>query len=338
MAEGRPALDDPDAYVLYRYYPSQVAAIIFVVLFALTTIFHVFQLIKRRTWYFIPLVVGGLFEVIGFVGRVLSKDDIWALGPFIMQSLLILVAPALFAASIYIILGRVILMVDGERYSMVRQKWLTKTFVAGDVLSFMMQGSGGGIMAMGTLNSMELGEKIIVGGLFVQLIFFALFVCVAGDFHRRLIKDIPIKKRYTPGALFRRARHSRISPSDDPSTAILSREAVHDLPWKRHLYVLYAASALILIRSIFRVIEYIQGNAGYLLSHEVFLYVFDATLMFLVMVLFNWVHPSQVTDLYKRRKSAYGTVELQQTRDEYLGHENSASSYGKPETRVGHAV
>jgi hypothetical protein len=59
-----------------------------------------------------------------------------------MQSLLILVAPALFAASIYIILGRIILLVDGERYALVRRKWLTKTFVAGDVLSFMLQGAG----------------------------------------------------------------------------------------------------------------------------------------------------------------------------------------------------
>lgn len=81
-------------------------------------------------------------EIVGFIGRYLSKNDIWAVGPFVMQSLLILVAPALFAASIYIILGRVILMVDGERYSLIRQKWLTKTFVAGDVLSFLMQGSG----------------------------------------------------------------------------------------------------------------------------------------------------------------------------------------------------
>lgn len=55
----RPALDDPDAYVLYRYYPSQVAAIIFVVLFGVTTILHLFQLVKKRTWYFISLLVGG---------------------------------------------------------------------------------------------------------------------------------------------------------------------------------------------------------------------------------------------------------------------------------------
>ncbi|KAF9693213.1 hypothetical protein EKO04_008781 [Ascochyta lentis] len=335
MAEeqARPSLDDPTAWVPYRYHPSLVAAIIFVVLFAITTILHIYQVVRKKTWYFIPLVVGGMFETVGFVGRMLSKNDIWALGPFIMQSLLILVAPALFAASIYIILGRVILMVDGERYSLIRQKWLTKTFVMGDVLSFMMQGSGGGIQAMGTLGGMELGEKIIIGGLFVQLLFFALFVFVAGDFHRRMVKDLPVKKQYTPAALFRKAR---IDSSNSPSITEILREDVHELPWKRHLYVLYAASALILIRSIFRIIEYIQGNSGYLLSHEVFLYIFDAVLMFLVMILFNWVHPSQVTDLYKKRQAAHSTVELRHTRDEYLGYNNNSNAtQGKPEAKVG---
>ena len=269
-----------------------------------------------------------------------------------MQSLLILVAPALFAASIYIILGRVILMVDGERYSLIRQKWLTKTFVTGDVLSFMMQGSGkpfprilagpglkysigGGIQAMGTLNGMELGEKIIIGGLFVQLIFFALFVFVAWDFHRRLVKNLPVKKRYNPVALFRKARQAPVDSPNGPVTAVISCEIIDELPWKRHLYILYATSALILIRSIFRIIEYIQGNSGYLLSHEVYLYVFDAVLMFMVMVLFNWIHPSQVTDLYQKRQAAHGTVELQRTRHEYLGYNTGHEvSDSKPETGV----
>ena len=267
-----------------------------------------------------------------------------------MQSLLILVAPALFAASIYIILGRIILMVDGERYSLVRQKWLTKTFVAGDVLSFMMQGSGkpvqrilvgtglkctigGGIQAMGTLNGMELGEKIIIGGLFVQLIFFTLFVFVSWDFHRRLLKDLPIKNRYSPASLFRNARRDLFDSSNGSVAAVLSRDVINELPWKRHLYILYATSALILIRSIFRIIEYIQGNSGYLLSHEVYLYVFDAVLMFIVMVLFNWIHPSQVTDLYRKRQAAPATIELQRTRHEYLGYSNDGGVSGsKSET------
>lgn len=187
---------------------------------------------------------------------------------------------------------------------------------------------------MGTLDGMKLGEKIIICGLFVQLVFFALFVFIAGDFHRRMVKDISVKKRYTPAALFRKVQRSRVDSSNSPITRVLSREAANELPWKRHLYILYATSALILIRSIFRVVEYIQGNSGYLLSHEVYLYVFDAALMFFVMILFNWVHPSQVTDLYQKRQAAHGIVELQHTRDEYLGYSNeSETSHLKPETR-----
>lgn len=39
-------------------------------------------------------------------------------------------------------LGRVIVLVKGEKFALIRVNWTTKTFVAGDVLSFMMQASG----------------------------------------------------------------------------------------------------------------------------------------------------------------------------------------------------
>lgn len=203
----------------------------------------------------------------------MSHFDQWKLGPFIMQSLLLLVAPALFAASIYIILGRIILLTDGEKHSLIRQKWLTKVFVAGDVLSFLLQSGGGGIQASGTESAMKTGEKLIIIGLFVQLAFFGFFVIVAALFHMRL-------QKYGPA-----------------STSI----NLSALPWKKHLLALYVSSALILVRSVFRVIEYIMGNAGYLLKHEVFLYIFDAVLMLGVMLIFNYIHPSEVTELYHGR-------------------------------------
>jgi hypothetical protein len=59
-----------------------------------------------------------------------------------MQNVLLLVAPALYAASIYMYLGRVIVLVRGEKFSLLHVSWMTKIFVAGDVLSFMMQSSG----------------------------------------------------------------------------------------------------------------------------------------------------------------------------------------------------
>ena len=57
--------------------------------------------------------------------------------------------------------------------------------------------------------------------------------------------------------------------------------------------MLYTVSALILVRCIYRVIEYIQGEQdGYLFTHEWSIYVLDASLMVGAMAVF-WVwHPN----------------------------------------------
>ncbi|KAF4547296.1 RTA1-like protein 2 [Elsinoe fawcettii] len=308
MAEQyRPSLDDPNAWVPYRYHPSKVAAIIFVIAFGVTTILHSVQVIRRRTWYFIPLVIGGIFEVLGFIGRVLSTNDLWALGPYIMQSILLLVAPALFAASIYIILGRIILLTDGEQYSLIHQKWLTKVFVTGDVISFLTQMGGGGIQAAGTLNLLHTGEKIIIVGLFLQLAFFGFFIVIASLFHIRLNKaypPLPYKIESSSSHRLLTLGHRRLNTGSGTYLTPSGALDIHNLPWQRHMYVLYLTSALIMLRSVFRVIEYLQGNKGYLLRHEMFLYILDALLMFFVMVVFNWIHPSEITDLYQERRQA----------------------------------
>jgi RTA1 like protein len=64
------------------------------------------------------------------------------LPPYIIQAILILIAPALLAATVYMVLGYVILAVDGENHSMIREKFLTKIFVLGDIFSFMVQSTG----------------------------------------------------------------------------------------------------------------------------------------------------------------------------------------------------
>jgi RTA1 like protein len=40
------------------------------------------------------------------------------------------------------VLGRIILLTDGESHSFIRKKWLTEFFVAGDVISFFTQSGG----------------------------------------------------------------------------------------------------------------------------------------------------------------------------------------------------
>ncbi len=53
-----------EKYYLYHYEPSKIAAIVFVVLFAITTTLHIYQLVRHRVWYFVPLVIGGLCKSI----------------------------------------------------------------------------------------------------------------------------------------------------------------------------------------------------------------------------------------------------------------------------------
>lgn len=40
------------------------------------------------------------------------------------------------------VLGRIILSVDAESYSLIKKKWLTKTFVISDVVCFLVQLAG----------------------------------------------------------------------------------------------------------------------------------------------------------------------------------------------------
>ncbi|KAF6842393.1 Protein RTA1-like protein 8 [Colletotrichum musicola] len=265
------------AFAFYRYEPSQPGAIAFAVLFAITTVLHVLQMYRTKTWYLTALIVGGVCklltcvlsligETFGFGARAASASDepgCWGLGPYIMQNVLILIAPAFMAASIYMILGRIVLLTKGEKHSLIKLRWLTKLFVTGDVISLLMQSTGGGMMAAGEKMA-KIGENMVIFGLFVQLAFFGFFISVAAVFHRRM-SNAP-----TPGTA-------------DPAVR-----------WRQYLVTLYVTGALIFIRSVFRAAEYIEGNHGVLMRSEAYLYVFDALLMLIVMCWMNWFHPSEI--------------------------------------------
>ncbi|KAH7198468.1 RTA1 like protein-domain-containing protein [Fusarium flagelliforme] len=259
--------DAPQAYVFYNYNPSMVAAVIFIVVFGVSSLLHTYQLVRARTWYFIPFLIGCLFECVGYVGRALSANEApdFSKNPYIIQSILLLLGPALLAASIYMVLGRLIKLLDADNLSIIGPRWLTKVFVTGDVLSFLAQSAGGGMLATAKdRDAVKRGENIIVGGLGIQIIFFGFFMIVTLIFHLR-INRIPTQK----------------------SLEIAT-------PWKKLLLVLYAASLSILVRSVFRVAEYIMGKDSALQSQEFWIYVFDALLMSLVVVSLNWFHPSRV--------------------------------------------
>lgn len=127
---------------------------------------------------------------------------------------------------------------------------------------------------------MEIGENVIIVGLFIQLFVFGFFIVNAGIFHRRMAL-MPTRKSQGPR-----------------------------IRWQWYLMTLYVTSVLIWVRSVFRVIEYIQGNKGYLMTTEAFIYIFDATLIFIVMVWMNWFHPSEIKMLLRGEDPISNGMEL----------------------------
>lgn len=132
------------AYTLYSYTPSLAAAVVFVLLFVTFTFGHIILACKHKLKFLIAFIIGGFFEAIGYAARAVNAHQApnYSTMPYALQSLFILLAPSLFAASIYMILGRIIRLTDGDSRSMVRGTRLTKIFVSGDVLSFFIQSGG----------------------------------------------------------------------------------------------------------------------------------------------------------------------------------------------------
>lgn len=215
-------------------------------------------------------------EFAGYFVRVKASSETDKLMPYAIQNIFILLPPVLFAASIYMILSRLVRAVGGDMHSLVPVPWLTKIFVGGDVVSFMVQGGASGLMASGT--AAELAQWIVVAGLLIQIAMFGFFIVTTVVFHHRA--------------------------SAAPLSATFAFHAARPV-----LYMLYAVSGLIMGRSVFRVIEFVMGNDGYPLEHEWTLYVFDSIPMVAVMGIYYIWYPDW-SDLKEARHARVNSEEV----------------------------
>ncbi|ODQ67689.1 putative RTM1-like protein [Nadsonia fulvescens var. elongata DSM 6958] len=244
----------------FAFSPNNVAAGIFTGLFALTSVAHMYLIIKTRAWFMGAFLLGSLLETCGYIFRIVSHTYPYSLGPFLTQTLLILLAPPLISASLYMVVGRLARATNSESYLLLPRKYISAVFIIFDVFSFFLQAAGGGMMSLESQSSKRRGKSLVIAGLFIQLAAFGIFTLTT------ILFDI-------------RRRKSGFKLLAQSKT----------LKWL--LITMYAVSALIIVRSIVRTVEYIQGYSGYIIKHEVFIYVFDALLMFIAILLFVVVHP-----------------------------------------------
>ncbi|CAI4557894.1 CCT_1a_G0028300.mRNA.1.CDS.1 [Saccharomyces cerevisiae] len=191
-------------------------------------------------------------EIVGYIARAVSSSNTKEIAPYVIQAVLLLIAPALYAATIYMLFGRLLNVMRCESLMIVSSRFGTSFFVFGDVVSFCLQAAGGGLMA--TVNGRTTGSNLITAGLVIQIVFSGFSSSMSSDSHTVL-------------------RGFALLPSYIEKMVVLN-------------LTLMLSSILIMVRSIVRLVEFVEGYDGFIISHEYFIYVFDAVPMLLAAIVF----------------------------------------------------
>jgi len=69
-----PDREDDAPYIIYGFTPSFALALVGIVLFTIAFVVHAIQVAYHRCWYFVPMVIACLFEIVGYVVRCLSAS------------------------------------------------------------------------------------------------------------------------------------------------------------------------------------------------------------------------------------------------------------------------
>ncbi|ENH65044.1 hypothetical protein FOC1_g10005894 [Fusarium oxysporum f. sp. cubense race 1] len=251
------------------YAPHKGAAIFFCLAFCCTGCFHTWQCILYKCWKLTPLFsFCSLLFTTGFALRVYGAFHYDNLEIFIASVCITYAAPPLLELQNYRILGRILYYVPYNSPIHPGRVLTTFGFISGIVEA--LNGWGASYSANQSLtdSEIEIGHALIKTSLLLQIVVAMLFITLAVTFHRRcVVAGITNERLYKP------------------------------------LWTLYTSMTLILVRTIYRIVEYfsvaeLRYGPGFdpatispIVRYEWFFYVFEAALMLCNLVMFNIRHP-----------------------------------------------
>lgn len=155
----------------------------------------------------------------------------------------------------YLVLGRALYYVP--YLSPLHPGRVISTFVGIDVIVGILTGNGASeVNPSNSAKTQRIGRGLIRTSILLQVFSFLGFVTLTVIFHRRCL-----------------------------------RANIFNSKLRAIIFLLYVSSVMISIRHIYRVVEVFEGYGGYVYAHEVFFYIFDATVMLLNAIMLNVFHP-----------------------------------------------
>ncbi|KAF8068863.1 RTA1-like protein [Lyophyllum atratum] len=230
---------------------------------------HIAQAIRYRMWFFFPTAcLAGAGEVAGWACRILSSHDVSNRTAYIAH-----VGPIPLVAANFIIFGRLVTRL-GPAYSRLPPRRYTIVFVSCDIISLFIQGGGGGLAAQADNPSKaQLGTKIILGGIIFQLIMLTLYCCLAMEYLVRYTQGRPIDAQ-EDGPEYFRNRKAAMTPKLKIMTLALAFNTL-----------------FLVIRAIYRTVEFADGWNGRIISTELYFNILDGAMIVLAIYAFNFAHP-----------------------------------------------
>ena len=286
----------------YHYQPSEAFAIVACVVFFVLTVVLTLQTLRYRQWFTSILAIGSALEFVGYLLRTLVTQT-WDKDLFIIHYVFILVTPNFFAfvrdsphphsltnhsshpdptppltsappvcacvAQVnYSAVGRLLpslptkpraptclrIPIITDATGIFIPTRIAKFFFISDIVAFFIQASAAAFLTSSSSSTVKTGQSIVEVGLAWGLAFIALFFFVT--------------------------LYVYLSPTYET-------RAHPDLHSIRRMYIsLTVTITLLLVRSIYRMVEYVTGNTGYVGEHEWTFGVFDTLMMALACLMY----------------------------------------------------
>ncbi|KAK9320887.1 RTA1 like protein-domain-containing protein [Lipomyces orientalis] len=251
----------------FTYIPNLGGNAFYAAWFGLLVILQILLLVRYRIWGYSVAMFGGLvLEILGYVGRIQMHFNPFTKNPFTMYLVCLTIAPAFLGAAVYLCLSRIV-VIYGENLSRFKPRTYTLVFIACDIISLLLQASGGAIASGSGSSSAMTGKNLMLAGLIFQVVATLLFMTACAEFAWR-VQQASLDAR-------------------DPKHVELRNSRLFLV----FLWGLAVAISCIFARSVYRVAELSQGFHGTLANQQVTFMILEGAMIFIAAGAQTLLHP-----------------------------------------------
>lgn len=265
-------------------YPSLGGNIALLVVYSVFLALQIISGVFYHQWWFLSCWVCALvLEILGYIGRIWSHENIMNFNAFVMQLVCLTLAPCFMMAGIYYVIAQ-LTVIYGQKFSLLRPMQYSLIFIICDIISIILQAVGGGVAAgaLSVFEDTDSGSHIMVAGLAYQVFTIALFQFFWYLFFWRVYKNY---KEFGEDCLNPNFKHIRERKLLVPFIIAVS-----------------AAVILIFVRSIYRLVELAEGWSSKLAVDEIYFMILEGLMVSLATCILSIMSPGLA---YGRRSHIY---------------------------------